>query len=103
MGTARATIALMASAQLSLRPLSMQSHTMTRTRALFTEGHPNAHLRAIRMGTARATIALMASAQLSFPYPTPLIYFCLIWLYTRPTLKTVLRNTVHTSKQAHYG
>ena len=60
MGTARATIALMASAQLSLRPLSMQSHTMTRTRALFTEGHP---------------------------YPTPLIYFCLIWLYTRPTLK----------------
>ena len=75
MGTARATIALMASAQLSLRPLSMQSHTMTRTRALFTEGHP---------------------------YPTPLIYFCLIWLYTRPTLKTVLRNTVHTSKQAHY-
>ena len=87
MGTARATIALMASAQLSLLHLSMKPHTMAHTRALFTEGHPTAHLRAIRMGTARATIALMASAQLSFPYPTPLIYFCLTWLYMRPTLK----------------
>ena len=76
-------------------------HHHTLSRALTYKIHHD--LSAIHTGTALATIALMASTQLSFPYPAPSIYFCLIWLHMRPTLKTVIRNTVHTSTQAHHG